>query len=172
MKKIDSYKQKFWKMIYPIFPVAQRFLTASHIVWHEEKRQRYHIGWLKAGATLDELKKHLSEQWQFGNHFVAWHDAGQVLSWRRLESFVYQWHLRIYEDGEIRGHYEKTPEAHPVDHFREVGETDRQDDFKKFLGELVVEKPSLMHLAQDPTMNDPHSEITISNLETRYPTAG
>ncbi|MEK7144665.1 MAG: hypothetical protein AAB794_02325 [Patescibacteria group bacterium] len=159
---MNKIKVVVWKVVYFLFPSLQTFLLKSHLIWHKHDRQRYHIGWLVAGGTLEQLKKHLSEKWNFGNHFVAWKDNDQVLSWRRLENFEEQWHLRVYVDGEIRGHYEKTPEASPLQHFREIGEIDRTDDFKKFLGAYCVDQQSPMHLAPDQTMLDPVSEITIS----------
>ncbi len=162
MTTLDRIKQKIWKGIYPLFPTVQSTLLRLHIIWHNKERQRFHIGWLKSGATLVELKKYLSERWGFGNHFVAWHDDGQVLSWRRLASFSEQWHLRVYSDGEIRGHYEKTPEAHPFEHFNEVGEADRTNDFKMFLGDFCVAQKSPMRLFPDPTMTDPVSEVTVA----------
>lgn len=157
----ERTRQALWRALYPVFPALQKLFLRLHLFWHEPGRQRYHLGWLKAGTTLDELKEHLSTTWQFGNHFVAWRDDDQVLSWRRLASFEEQWHLRVYCDGEIRGHYERTPEANPLKHFREVGETDRTDEFKKFLGAYCVEARSPMHLTPDPTMIDPVSEITV-----------
>jgi hypothetical protein len=158
---MDRIKMMFWRFLYPIFPSVQNMLLKSHLIWHKSGRQRYHIGWLASGVTLDELKKHLSEEWHFGNHFVAWKDTAQVLSWRRLKDFNDQWHIRVYEDGEIRGHYEKTPESSPIQHFREVKETDRREDFKKFLGDYCVETQTPMHLVPDTTMTDPVSEITF-----------
>lgn len=152
-----------WKAVYAVFPSLQKMLLKLHVIWHENGRQRYHVGWLRAGATLEELKKHLSEKWNFGNHFVAWKDDNQVLSWRRLESFEKQWHLRVYADGEIRGHYENTPEASPLRHIREVGEINRTEEFKTFLGTYCAKRRSSMHLKPDRTMTDPVSEITVDS---------
>ncbi|NNM84050.1 hypothetical protein HKL94_02430 [Candidatus Parcubacteria bacterium] len=152
-----------WRAAYAIFPSLQKILLKLHIIWHENGRQRYHIGWLRRGATLEELKKHLSEKWHFGNHFVAWKDDDQVLSWRRLESFEKQWHLRVYADGEIRGHYENTPEANPLQHMREDGEIDRTEEFRTFLGTYCVRHRSFVRLTPDRTMTDPVSEITVDD---------
>lgn len=150
-----------WRVIYAVFPQLQKILLKLHIIWHENGRQRYHIGWLRKGATLEELKKHLSEKWHFGNHFVAWKDDDQVLSWRRLENFEKQWHLRVYADGEIRGHYEDTPEASPLRHMREIDETDRTEEFRTFLGPYCVRRRSPIRLTPDRTMTDLVSEMTV-----------
>ena len=136
----DKIKQKIWHFIYRFFPTFQKTLLKLHLIWHEKGRQRYHIGWLAPGKTLEGMKRHLYEKWGFGNHFVAWSYYLQVLSWRKLTDFQDQYHLRVFSDGEIRGHFEFTPEAHPLEHFEEKGERECRKDFLKFLGDFVVEK--------------------------------
>jgi hypothetical protein len=153
-------KKNFWRHLYPIFPWAQKHFLRWHLVWHEKGRQPYHLGWLAQGKTLEELEKHLHDEWGFGNHFVAWKDNGQVLSWRKLESFDDQYHIRVFKDGEIRGHYEYTPESRPLEHFVEVNEQERLDDFKKFLGSYAVERKHISHLKRD-LKTAPDSEITV-----------
>ncbi len=154
-------KQHMWKELYPVFPRIEKLF----LPFHEKGRQRYSVGWLAPGRTLEELKNHLHEVWGFGNHFVAWADDDQVLSWRKLTSFSQQYHLRVYNDGEIRGHFEYTPEAHPVDHFIEKGEIDKTEDFKKFLGEFVVSEKYISHLVRDVALPDPDSELTFEEEE-------
>ncbi len=157
MSFLDRTKQKIWRFIYKFFPTLQSFFVR----FHEPGRQRYHIGWLAPGKTLEELKLHLHKQWGFGNHFVAWPDEGQVLSWRKLADFQDQYHLRVFEDGEIRGHYEYTPEAHPIAHFDEKDEQFKKEDFLKFLGEFVTDQKTTMHLEMDPEAYNPDSEIAF-----------
>ncbi len=165
MTFFEKLKQKIWRGIYRFFPMLQKDLLKWGLVWHEKKRQKYHLGWLAPHKTLGGLKKHLNEKWGFGNHFVAWTDTGQVLSWRKLESFSRQYHLRVFEDGEIRGHYEFTPEEHPVDHFAENGETEHKADFIKFLGDFVVQEKYISHLTMDPDAYNPDSEVTIDKIK-------
>ena len=160
---MDKMKKRIWHSIYKHFMKIQRFLLRAHIINHDKGRQPYHIGWLAPGRTLQELKEHLHEEWGFGNHFVAWIDEGQVLSWRKLLDFNDQYHLRVFEDGELRGHFEYTPEGHPLDHFIEKGEREAKSDFLKFLGDFVVNEKSEMHLEMDPNAFNPDSEITIDN---------
>jgi len=159
----DKIKQKIWRHIYKFFPSIQKFFL--NLGMHKKGRQKYHIGWLAPGRTLEELKKHLHEKWGFGNHFVAWTDTEQVLSWRKLADFKDQYHLRVFSDGEIRGHYEYTPEAHPIAHFEEKGETERKKDFLKFLGDFVVQERHISHLKMDPDAYNPDSEITIDQVK-------
>ena len=161
----DKIKQRIWRFIYRFSPTFQKWLLKHHIIWHEEGKQRYHIGWLAPGKDLEKMKKHLHDEWGFGNHFIAWVDDGQVLSWRKLIDFKHQYHLRVFEDGEIRGHFEYTPEAHPIYHFKEIGEVDRREDFLKFLGEFAVQEKHISKLTMDPNAYNPDSQITIDQIK-------
>ncbi len=161
MNFTDKIKQKIWSFIYHFFLPLRKFLLNMGIVWHKKGRQRYHIGWLAPGKTLEDLKKHLHEKWGFGNHFIAWSDQAQVLSWRKLVNFNDQYHLRVFSDGEIRGHFEITPEAHPLDHFEEKGEIEKKEDFLKFLGGFATQEKHISHLKIDPDAYNPDSEISF-----------
>ncbi len=161
MSFTDKIKQKIWDFTYSFFLPFRKFLLKTGIIWHKKGRQKYHIGWLSPGKTLEGLKKHLHQKWGFGNHFIAWVDEDQVLSWRKLTDFQDQYHLRIYKDGEICGHFEFTPEAHPIEHLEEKGEREAREDFLKFLGEFVTEKKYISSLKMDPNAFDPKSEISI-----------
>lgn len=165
MTPFDEIKQKIWDVVYSIFLPTRKFLLKAGIIWHKKGRQKYHIGWLAPNKTLEDLKKHLYEKWAFGNHFIAWIDEDQVLSWRKLTDFQDQYHLRVYKDGEICGHFELTPEAHPLAHLEEKGELRKRKDFLKFLGKFIVQKKHISHLKMDPDAFDPKSEITIENIK-------
>jgi len=159
----DKIKQKIWDFVYSFFLPLRNFLFRIGFIWHKKGRQKYHVGWLASGKTLESLKAHLHDKWNFGNHFIAWVDEDQVLSWRKLTDFQDQYHLRIYKDGEICGHFEFTPEAHPLEHVEEKGEREAKEDFFKFLGEFVAVKKHISHLKMDPNAFDPKSEVTIEN---------
>ncbi len=167
MTPADKLKQDIWDFIYKFFLPFRKFLLKTGLIWHKKGRQKYHIGWLSSGKTLEGLKKHLHDKWGFGNHFIAWIDEEQVLSWRKLTDFSDQYHLRVYEDGEICGHYEFTPEAHPVEHIEEKGEREAKADFLNFLGEFVTEKKYISHLEMDPNAFDPKSEISMETLQKK-----
>jgi len=161
----EKIKQKIWDFIYSFFLPIRRALLKAGLIWHKKGRQPYHIGWLAPGKTLEDLKKHLHDKWKFGNHFIAWVDEEQVLSWRKLTDFEDQYHLRVYRDGEICGHFEFTPEAHPLEHLEEKGEREAREDFLNFLGEFVVLNRYVSHLEMDPEAFDPKSEISMEKLE-------
>lgn len=157
MNSFQKFQQKVWRGLYPIFPWMEHHM----LFFHEKARQQFHLGWIAPDKTLADLKRHLAKNWGFGNHFVAWEDTDQVLSWRKLISFSEQYHLRVYSDGEIRGHFEYTPEAKPLKHFEEVGEKPKSEDFKKFLSGFIVYEKYNRHLEPDTTVPTPDSEITF-----------
>ena len=161
MNSTDKIKQKIWDFVYSFFLPVRTALLRAGIIWHIKGRQKYHIGWLTPRKTLEGLKRHLHDKWGFGNHFIAWVDEDQVLSWRKLTDFQDQYHLRVYKDGEICGHFEYTPEAHPFEHLEEKGEKETKGEFMKFLGEFVTEKKHISHLEMDPNAFDPKSEVSI-----------
>lgn len=156
MSFYERLESRIWHWLYPIFPKLQK----PFLRFHDAGRQKYHLGYLAKGKTLQDLERHLHDRWGFGNHFVAWQDSGQVLSWRKLVDFEHQYHLRVFSDGEIRGHYEYTPEAKPLSHFEEHGEQERLAQFKKFLEGFVSDVPSGVQLQPDVNIA-PESEITV-----------
>ena len=163
MNFLDRLKYSVWRFIYRFFPTVQKAFLKWGVVEHNGTRQRYHIGWLAPHRTLEELKKHLHKKWGFGNHFIAWTDDDQVLSCRKFAGFQDQYHLRVFKDGEIRGHFEFTPEAHPLEHMEEKGEREAKKDFLKFLGDFVVQEKYISHLKVDPDAYNPDSEIVIGD---------
>jgi len=132
----EKIREKIWSFITPIFPFLRDGLVRLGVLRHPG-RQKYQLGWLAMGKTLSGLAEHL-KQYGFANHFIAWVDSDEVLGLRKRENFKYQYHLRVFNDGEIRGHYELTPESHPLDHFWDVGTEPRFEDFYAWLGDWVT----------------------------------
>ena len=134
---LDRAKYVLWHILSPGFLfVGQNVLRAVGLL-HHEGRQNYVIGKLAPGVSLESFLAYVHGQ-GFGNHFFAWVDDDQVLSLRKLVSFEWQYHLRVFSDGEVRGHYEWTPEAHPRWHVKEIGMEERREDFLRFLGGWIV----------------------------------
>src|SRR3989344_6189781 len=156
MVLVNTIKKRFWDYLYPIFP----YIRGGLLFLHEKQRQPFFLGHLSTGKTLPELKSHLIRQ-GFGNHFVAWEDRGQILSCRKLISFSQQYHLRVFNDGEIRGHFELTPEAAPIRHFLEIGEKDSTPEFISFLGEFLTKERHIARLVPDTTVLMPDSKMTL-----------
>ncbi|MBF8280996.1 MAG: hypothetical protein HW383_769 [Candidatus Magasanikbacteria bacterium] len=125
-----------WRILTPIFPHLRDTLIFLHLIHHETGRQNFHLGWLTAGRTVEGLLAHLRTH-DFDQHFLAWVDEDEVVGVRKLCPPEFQYHLRVYKDGEIRGHFEVTPEAHALDHFLDRGFEPRHEDFLYFLGDWI-----------------------------------
>lgn len=144
---INRFKYWFWTIYARFYPlirsVMYRLGIGKFIIKHVDRnagikgRQEFLIGNLHPERTIKEFALFLVEQ-GFGNHFVAWKDAGEVVSLRRTVGFEYQYHLRIFTDGEVRCHYEYTPEYHPFLHLLRVGFEDRAAEFKEILKDWIL----------------------------------
>jgi len=132
----NRIKYFFWKAISPGYVFGMNVLLKLHVI-HHEGRQHYVIGRMAPGAKLEDFLRYLHAQ-GFANHFIAWKDDDQIVSLRKIVNFEWQYHLRIFNDGEVRGHYECTPESHPRRHLKEIGVEERREDFLRFVGDWVV----------------------------------
>jgi hypothetical protein len=141
-------------------------LEHSVLPFHQKKRQPYHVGWLHPKKSLADLKRHLSNK-GFGNHFVAWEDTDQILSWRKLASFDEQYHIRVFNDGEIRGHHEYTPESAPLRHFFATEFNPKHYDFLHFLDGYIVFQKYPRKLRPEQTVPDPNSEMVYIETQER-----
>lgn len=131
-KLLHKVKYTLWRGLTPIHPYVRDAALALKIVYHEPGRQDFLLGTISPGETMESVVKHLIGN-GYGNHFVAWQDEDEVISLRKADCFEYQYHVRIYEDGEIRGHYEYTPECYPILHMKEIGMEPRREHFLELL---------------------------------------
>lgn len=146
----DRIKYWFWRIYTPLHPFV-RGLGASVGIRsslfldsaHANGRQDYLIGILHPKRSIKEFITFLVEQ-GFGNHFVAWKDNGEIVSLRKTIGFHYQYHIRVFNDGEVRCHYEYTPEYRPLQHLLEIGLENRAQEFSQMLaGWILPAKVSL-----------------------------
>ncbi|RJQ35165.1 hypothetical protein C4568_01600 [Candidatus Parcubacteria bacterium] len=128
-------KYLFWRVYTPYHPFLRDTALALGIVKHEG-RQNFLLGHITPEAIPEFIARCVERG--YGNHFVAWNDDGQLASLRIVEDFERQYHLRIFEDGEVRGHYEYTPECYPILHLREIGLEDRRHIFNEHIGDLIT----------------------------------
>lgn len=141
----DRAKYVFWRTYTPFHPLLRgtaRVLgvdTQSFGVETHQGRQKYPLGYIAPEISLKAFVEHLVHQ-GFANHFVAWKDSDEVVSLRRVENFTHQYHIRIFKDGEIRGHYEFTPECYPFSHLKAIGQEHRPEEFKKLFGAHVIDQ--------------------------------
>jgi hypothetical protein len=129
-------KYLFWRVLYPFHNAGRDILLSAGII-HHSGRQDFILGYVAPGKTIEEFLRYLEGR-EFLNHFIAWKDDEEVISVRRLVDFEWQYHLRIFADGEVRGHYEYTPESHPLWHVKSVRQEERREDFVEFLGDWIV----------------------------------
>lgn len=140
-RKISDFGKKiFWKAFSPFFPTIRDAWVAMGLVSHEV-RQPYLYGKLKNGLTPHDLKNILHAA-GFKNDYVAWVDPDEVVNMRKVVDLIYQYHVRLFIDGEVRAHHEFSAESHPFKHLYDVGMTDGASYLKTLLAEVVEELPS------------------------------
>jgi len=127
-------KNFFWRIVYIVWPPVIRLLEFIKV---HNYRQKFLLGNLSPNYNKENLVEFLlKKDFEFG--IIAYKDPGEILGMRRLDTPLYQYHVRLFEDGEIRGHYEYTPEARPISHALEIGFESRDNFFKEILGEYLV----------------------------------
>ncbi|MDO8591254.1 MAG: hypothetical protein Q7R65_04765 [bacterium] len=123
-----------WNMMYRVWPPCIR--TAERLGFHNF-RQKYLLGHLNANYNKENLEKALQGN-GFESAIIAWRDPGEVLSMRKIHNNIFQYHIRLFIDGEIRAHYEYSPESHPLDHFFEARFDPETEFFVKILGDHLI----------------------------------
>lgn len=129
-------KYHFWRLYGPYHPKFRDAVIALRFA-KNHGRQPYLLGTIAPQYSIEEFVARAVEK-GFAYHRVAWEDQDEVVSMRFVENFVYQYHLRIFEDGEVRGHYEYTPECYPLLHLWDIGREERKEEFLKMLGDYLV----------------------------------
>lgn len=132
----DRLKYVFWSLYTPIHPHVRDAALSLRIVKHAG-RQDFLLGKIAPGQTFKEFISFLVSK-GFANHFIAWKDDGEIVSLRRLHNFAFQYHLRIFRDGEVRGHFEYTPESRPMLHIKAICQENRREEFLRILGDRIV----------------------------------
>jgi len=143
----NQLKYWFWRVYTPLHPFVRNtshrlgigtlLIKAVAPEMRHEGRQDFLVGTLDPKHSLQDFVSFLISQ-GFGNHFIAWKDADEVVSLRRTVSFKHQYHIRVFKDGEVRCHYEYTPEYRPIRHFVRVGFEDRTPEFQNLLQDWIV----------------------------------
>ena len=132
----ERLRYLMWRLYAPAHPFLRGALAFAGVEVYPG-RGRYLIGRIAPEHSLADFVNHLIGL-GFGNHYVAWRHEGELLGLRLVKDFKYQYHLRIFEDGEVRGHYEYTPECYPVKHARQKDMERRREDFLEFLQGWIV----------------------------------
>ncbi len=116
------------RCVRPFFP----FLEPLARPLRTDSRQDFLLGVLAAGVSVQEVVNHLKTQ-GFEHAFYAWIDDGQCASLRKMDGVAFQYHVRTFNDGEVRGHYEYAPEYAPIKHLRRLNRESRVAIFQTIL---------------------------------------
>lgn len=131
-KKKHTYS-KAWEVVYAVHPPIRKVMQ---IGGRHEARGPYLLGKLNTTKyTLDAFKEYLISI-NFERARLAFKEEGEVLNMRRVDGLKFQWHLRVFEDWEVRAHYEPAPENSPIKHLKDVFKHKFKDD-KDFLKSLL-----------------------------------
>ncbi|HQT83187.1 MAG: hypothetical protein B7W98_02205 [Parcubacteria group bacterium 20-58-5] len=143
----DQLKYWFWRLYTPLHPlvrdVSSHFGIGRVLMWYavpegkQTGRQDYLLGTLHPAHSMRDFISFLVGQ-GFANHFVAWKDTDELVSLRRVVDFRHQYHIRVFRDGEVRCHFEYTPEYRPVRHLVRVGFEARAPEFRTLMRDWVV----------------------------------
>ncbi|HCP08568.1 MAG TPA: hypothetical protein DIT25_02085 [Candidatus Moranbacteria bacterium] len=125
--------KRFWKFVYIFWPSV---LRAYETFFHHH-RQDFLIGHLAAQKITEDLERHLAMN-GFERAIIALKDPGEILDMRKREGEEFQYHIRLFNDREIRTHYEYAPEAHLVTHCFNVCQEKKETYFKELLNEYLA----------------------------------
>ena len=132
-----GHRIKYYMWYYLLGPSHSTFRDGLTYIVRYSGRQPFLLGTIAPQYSIEEFVTHLVEN-GYGYHRIALVDEGEVVSLRYVENFVYQYHIRVFEDREVRGHYEYTPECYPFLHNFDVGREERREEFLKLFGERII----------------------------------
>lgn len=133
---LHRIKYYLWYYYTPYHPAVRDKVIALSLI-KNRGRQPYLLGAIAPHLSIEEFVAILVKN-GFAYHRVAWEDDGEVVSLRKVNDFVFQYHLRVFEDREVRGHYEYTPECYPLWHLWDVGREHRREEFLRVIGDHVI----------------------------------
>jgi len=101
-------------------------------------RESYPLGWVKV-TTVDEIESKLLNI-GFQPNYFSFGDEGQITSMRRMyvdnDGYWRQEHVRVHQDGEVRGHDELSYEESAIGHVK--GEEVKEINVNSHMGILLV----------------------------------
>jgi hypothetical protein len=122
-----------WKFIYKVWPPILRVLEK---VRFHNSRQEFLLGYLNKKYDKSDLRKFLVSE-GFEDAILTWKDPGEILGMRKVDKKVFQYHVRLFYDGEIRGHHEYSSEGSPWNHCIEKGFKASNDYFDDLLEDFL-----------------------------------
>ena len=136
-----SVSRGFWALVYRLYPHTRDFLLWTGVLKHVV-RQPYRLGFLHSNQTVEGFRAHLHRHGYHENP-MAWIDPEEVLNMRKLINIHYQYHVRVFPDGEVKGHFECTPERHPIAHLNEIAMLPAREYFKTLLKDWLTNQSSV-----------------------------
>lgn len=124
-----------WKYLSLAFPRLRKTFWFLRVLRYNG-REEYLLWKLNKSLDINTLKEEL-EVIGFHEYAVARIDIGEVLGMRKNDWFEYQYHIRIFDDGEVRGHYEFTPEYAWFRHFFDFYKVEKKEEFMWMIGHLL-----------------------------------
>ncbi|MBC7692087.1 MAG: hypothetical protein H7222_09975 [Methylotenera sp.] len=164
MQQPTQRKQsRFWRFVYAWWPRVLRVLERIRV--HSE-RQEFLRGTLAKPFSPHEIEAYLLRQ-GYEHVILAWMDPGELLSMRKVDREIYQYHFRLFSDGEIRCHYEFSSEGNPWGHVTEQSFEPRAAEFDALLGEYLVKTGLSPDLKKGPEAEAPSPiAMTVGTLGT------
>ena len=124
-----------WNIIYKLYPSILRILEKLKI---HNSRQPYFITTIE-NIDIQKFERYLKKV-GFEKAILSWKDPGEVLSMRKIDNDKYQYHIRIFSNGEIRGHYEYSSESNPIKHVIEAVFLPEKSYFERLIVNFVENK--------------------------------
>jgi hypothetical protein len=149
MDLYNKFKFHFFKASSPSLIKTRDLLIKAGLIRHTG-RQPYTLGWIAPETSVEDFIK-LALRKGFDHNSLAWRDDGELYSLRLIKNFKHQYHLRVFEDGEIRGHFERTPEVNPIRHFFDIGMEPRREDFISWFGDAIVADEAFVSNSKNDT---------------------
>src|SRR3989344_3829651 len=129
-------KYYFWRVYAPYHPTVRDSVIALNVV-KNYGRQEFLLGNIAPHLSVEEFVGFLVSK-GYAYHRVAWEDEGEIASLRFVNDFIFQYHIRVFGDREVRGHYEHTPESYSLRHLFEFGKEERREEFLTLMGDTIV----------------------------------
>jgi len=101
--------KELWSLVYSIYPPILRLLEKTGL--HKEHKD-FRIGVVK---DISGARAFLENQ-GFEDAILAWKAKGEVVSMRSIYNGRFQHHIRVFENGVVKGHKEYSPEGNPLGH--------------------------------------------------------
>ena len=129
---IRAFIRKYLSTLFPFLRTKFGFLRCLRY----KGREDYLLGHLKGNISIEQAKVFLENSW-FHSYSVAWIDIGEILWMRKNDGFEYQYHIRVFDDGEVRWHYELTPEYARFRHFFDFDKSEKKTEFWEMIGDIL-----------------------------------